>query len=277
MAKRGKSKAAKTSFGVKNKLSIEPVEEIREIMEEVEKGTVTYPKLKFRVAEQMTETAAARETVETLKVEAPAETGVSAETGKIQLIFGSREDAETHTADSEPCGLDDEELLDLDPGDYGEEKYLTIKQLATILQVELSTIRHWEREFAEYLGQAVIKNQRKLFTPRQLEVFTKIKELLKTEQYTIEGAKRRLELDNILSNSLGVEHNFKTTVFIMLSAIMQELQASRQESRELARQVARLQVEKHKVEEQLQEEQNKGLLDFLKTKLNKKNPVGKEA
>ncbi len=316
MSKRSKSKVTKTSFSAKNKVSIEPVEEIREMLEDVKQKTIAYPKLEIRAIEQVAETAAAREMVQRLRVEITAENGMNAEIkegitdrikaeskdqAKAEVIDKVKEQTIVDEADnqamieliaeenaelkekatleeySEPCSLDEEEVLDLDPGDYGEDKYLTIKQLATILQVELSTIRHWEKEFAEFLGQAVLKNQRKRFTQRQLEVFTKIKELLKTEQYTIDGAKRRLELDNILSSSLGVEHNFKTTVFIMLSAIMQELQASRQESRELARQVAKLQVEKHKVEEQLQEEQNKGLLDFLKTKLNKKNPVGKEA
>ncbi|MDA8212572.1 MAG: MerR family transcriptional regulator [Clostridia bacterium] len=307
MSKRSKSKVTKTSFSAKNKVSIEPVEEIREMLEDVKQKTIAYPKLEIRAIEQVAETAAAREMVQRLRVEITAENGMNAEikegiTDRIKEVIDrvkeqpivdeadnqamieliAEENAElkekaTLEEYSEPCSLDEEEVLDLDPGDYGEDKYLTIKQLATILQVELSTIRHWEKEFAEFLGQAVLKNQRKRFTQRQLEVFTKIKELLKTEQYTIDGAKRRLELDNILSSSLGVEHNFKTTVFIMLSAIMQELQASRQESRELARQVAKLQVEKHKVEEQLQEEQNKGLLDFLKTKLNKKNPVDKEA
>lgn len=143
------------------------------------------------------------------------------------------------------------------------EQLLTLKQVATILQVECSTVRHWEKEFAEYMGKAVLINQKKHYTTRQLEVLTKIKELLQTEQYTIKGAKRRLELDNVLAASLGVEHNFKTTVFIMFSAIMQELQAARQESRELAREVARLREEKNRVEEQLAEAENRGLLDYL--------------
>lgn len=145
----------------------------------------------------------------------------------------------------------------------GEEQLLTLKQVATILQVEGSTVRHWEKEFAEYMGRPVILNQKKHYTTKQLEVLTKIKELLQTEQYTIKGAKRRLELDNVLAASLGVEHNFKTTVFIMFSAILQELQAARQESRELAREVARLREEKNRVEEQLAEAENRGLLDYL--------------
>lgn len=287
MAKRSKSKTTKV-FSMKNKGSIEPVEEIKELMDTVNNQLPDYAKLKTQEEVQNGETAAASETVQELVVEAATVSGIMAEaaivsgimadTAPMGILTETEQQNET-VANGEIAGsgINEVELPDREPEDFEEDKYLTIKQLAIILQVELSTVRHWEKEFAEYLGQAVLKNQRKLFTARQLEIFTKIKDLLKTEQYTIEGAKRRLELDNILSNSLGVEHNFKTTVFIMLSAIMQELQSSRQESRELARQVAKLQLEKNQVEEKLEEEQNKGLLDFLKTKLNKRNPVGKEA
>ncbi|MFZ3172160.1 MAG: MerR family transcriptional regulator [Carboxydocellales bacterium] len=299
MAKRSKSKTAKI-FSVKNKVSIEPVDEIKEIMEEINRKTPAYPKLKIQTVDKITtrETSGLAEVENSslkkhtvgldkmegasteqstdlpAKIECDTTEQVSTDQISIDYVQIDHVPIERESVDLD---YSEQEKAEQDSEHCGGEKYLTIKQLASILQVELSTIRHWEKEFAEYLGQAVLKNQRKLFTTWQLEVFSKIKDLLKTEQYTIEGAKRRLELDNILTYSLGVEHNFKTTVFIMLSAIMQELQASRQESRELARQVAKLQVEKNQVEEQLQEEQNRGLFDFLKTKLNKRAPVGKEA
>lgn len=162
------------------------------------------------------------------------------------------------------------EVYDPDLEEDKEEKFLTVKQISTILQVEASTVRFWEKEFAEYMGQGVIRGQRKEFNQKQLEILIKIKELLQTEQYTIKGAKRRLELDNILSNSLGVEHNFKTTVIHMFSAIMEELQAARQQSRELTEQVSKLRQEKFNMETQLLEEKNKGLIEFLKAKMQNK-------
>jgi DNA-binding transcriptional MerR regulator len=283
MTKRSKSKTAKI-FSVKNKVSIEPVDEIKEIMEEINRKTPPYPKLKIQTVDKITtrETSGLAEvenvSTETNLNERDTTDQISIDKASIDQVPKEHIQIDHAPIEGESIELDysEQEKAEQD-SENGGEKYLTIKQLASILQVELSTIRHWEKEFAEYLGQAVLKNQRKLFTTWQLEVFSKIKDLLKTEQYTIEGAKRRLELDNILTYSLGVEHNFKTTVFIMLSAIMQELQASRQESRELARQVAKLQVEKNQVEEQLQEEQNRGLFDFLKTKLNMRSPVGKVA
>ncbi|NLO90286.1 MAG: MerR family transcriptional regulator [Clostridia bacterium] len=154
------------------------------------------------------------------------------------------------------------------------EKF-TITQVSEILQVEPSTIRFWEKEFAEYL-KVNCKGKRKRYTEEHLEMFAQIKELLYTEQYTIKGAKRRLELDKALNSALGIEQNFKNTVVFMLSSIMEELQKAREESKKLARQVELLRHEKKNIQEKLLEEQNKSLLEFLKDKIStrKLNEVG---
>ncbi|NPV26180.1 MAG: MerR family transcriptional regulator [Firmicutes bacterium] len=142
---------------------------------------------------------------------------------------------------------------------------LTIQQMSQILQVEPSTLRFWEKEFAEYL-HINTKGKRRRYNQQHLEILTQIKELLQTEQYTIKGAKRRLELDRSLASALGVENNLKTTIFFMFSAIMQELQAAREESRHLARQLELLRNEKTAIEERLAVEQSKSLLEFLRDK-----------
>lgn len=144
---------------------------------------------------------------------------------------------------------------------------LTIQQLSNILQVEVSTLRFWEKEFEEFLNLKNSRGTRKRYGQDQLEVFSKIKELLQSEQYTIKGAKRRLELDKTLTSALGIEQNFKTTVFQMFTAIMEELQNAREESKKLAYEVQLLRTEKEMIEEKLLEEQNKGLFEFLRDKL----------
>lgn len=144
---------------------------------------------------------------------------------------------------------------------------LTIQQVSNILQVEVSTLRFWEKEFEEYLKLHGNKGMRKRYGQDQLEVFSQIKELLQTEQYTIKGAKRRLELERTLASALGVEQNFKTTVFHMFNAIMEELQKTREEGKKLAHEVQLLRLEKEIIQEKLVEEQNKGLFEFLKDKL----------
>jgi DNA-binding transcriptional MerR regulator len=154
------------------------------------------------------------------------------------------------------------------------EKKLTVKEAARILQVEESTVRFWEKEFAEFLLIKADKGQRNRYTQENIEMFTKIRELLHTELYTIKGAKRRLELDRTVGDSLGVDHNFKTTVVFMFSSILTELQEARKEADKLSREVQNLKRAKNEIEEKLWEEQSRGLLGFFRTRLRVKQVEG---
>lgn len=156
------------------------------------------------------------------------------------------------------------------------EPTLTLQQVSEILQIEQSTIRFWEKEFAEFLNIKAKKGQHKRFTQNHLETLSLIKELLYVELYTIKGAKRRLEMDRTLTSVLGIEGNFKTTVLMMFSAIMQELHNYKNESRKLAEQVRELRMQKNVVEEKLMEERNKGLLDFIRDKMQPKKNLNTE-
>lgn len=147
------------------------------------------------------------------------------------------------------------------------ERYLALQQVSEILQVESSTVRFWEKEFADFLDVKGKKGQHKRFSEKHLEIFSQIKELLYTEMYTIKGARRRLEMERTLTSALGIESNFKTTVFFMFSSIMQELQNYREESKKLAEQVRILHEQKNAIEELLSEERNKSLFEFVKTKI----------
>ncbi len=157
------------------------------------------------------------------------------------------------------------------------EKYLTLKQVATILDVEQSTVRFWEKEFCDFIKVAKSKGQHKRFTPEHVELLTKIRDLLQVEQYTIKGAKRRLEMDIALDSALGIDSNFKSTVVFMLSSIMQELQSYRATSQKLTKQLEMLEAEKTQIEERLMEEQSKGFLEFLKTKITTRRVIDGEA
>lgn len=153
---------------------------------------------------------------------------------------------------------------------------LTLQQASDILQVEQSTIRFWEKEFGEFLNIKVKKGQHKRFTQKNLETLCLIKELLYMEMYTIKGAKRRLEMERTLTSALGIENNFKTTVLLMFSAIMQQLQEYRQESRTLSDQVADLRNQKNVIEEQLSEAKNRGLFDFIREKIQTKKSLSEK-
>jgi DNA-binding transcriptional MerR regulator len=115
----------------------------------------------------------------------------------------------------------------VDSSREGSIDKLTIQQVSNILQVEQSTLRFWEKEFADYLRINCPKGQRRRYTQQHLQILAKIKELLQTELYTIKGAKRRLEMDRTVGAS-GLDQDFKTTVYEMFSTILQELKAARE-------------------------------------------------
>ncbi len=154
------------------------------------------------------------------------------------------------------------------------EDRLSLAQVSRILRVEIKTIRNWEKEFDSFLWNENLKVKPEGFDENQLEIFSQIKELLYTEQYTTKGAKRRLELDRTLGCAMGVEHNLKTTVFQMFSAIMEELQQAKEESKKLANEVYHLTELKNSVEIKLYEEQNKNIFEFIKTKLQGNKELG---
>lgn len=144
------------------------------------------------------------------------------------------------------------------------KKKLNVKEVAQILHEEDSTIRFWEKEFAEYLQVKTERGRRERFTPENLEMFTKIHELLHTEMYTIKGAKRRLELDRAVGDSMGIEHNFKTTVLFMFSSILTELQEARKETSRMAEKLRQLEEINNLMEKKLWDAHNKGILKLFR-------------
>lgn len=143
-------------------------------------------------------------------------------------------------------------------------KKLTVQEVAQIIHEEESTVRFWEKEFKDYLQIRVEKGKRERYTAENLEMFTKIHELLHTEMYTIKGAKRRLELDRAVGDSLGVEHNFKTTVLFMFSSILSELQEARKETGRMALKMRKLEETNELMEKELWEAHNRGILKLFR-------------
>lgn len=146
-------------------------------------------------------------------------------------------------------------------------RHSTVQQASRILEVDKETLLSWEKEFAEYLKLELYNGKKRRYNQKQMETLSKIKDLLFIEQYTIKGAKRRMDIDNILLDPLGVDSNFKSTVVFMLSSIMKELQKTQDESKKLAAQVEYLRDEKKQISNKLWEEQNKGIKSFFFKKL----------
>lgn len=78
--------------------------------------------------------------------------------------------------------------------------YYSIGEVADMFNVNTSLIRFWEKEFGIIQPKKNRKGNR-LFTPKDIETFNKIYHLVKTEGYTIEGAKKALKVKSTSSTT----------------------------------------------------------------------------
>lgn len=72
-----------------------------------------------------------------------------------------------------------------------DQLYFSIGELAEMLDVEAHTLRYWEEEF-ELLEPGSTPGGQRRYQRGDIELLLKIKYLLKQEQYTLEGARRKL-------------------------------------------------------------------------------------
>jgi DNA-binding transcriptional MerR regulator len=70
--------------------------------------------------------------------------------------------------------------------------YYSIGEVAALFNVNASLIRFWEKEFSTIQPKKSKKGNR-LFTVKDIENFNKIYHLVKTNGYTLEGAKKALK------------------------------------------------------------------------------------
>lgn len=70
--------------------------------------------------------------------------------------------------------------------------YYTIGEVADMFDVNPSLIRFWEKEF-KLIQLKKNKKGNRLFTPKDIEKFNKIYQLVKVQGFTLEGAKKALK------------------------------------------------------------------------------------
>ncbi len=75
------------------------------------------------------------------------------------------------------------------------EKKYTSTQVSSQLNVPRSTLRYWEKEFAEFISTQETSGKHRRYGPREIEVLKEIQDLLENKQYTIAGAKRRMRIN----------------------------------------------------------------------------------
>ena len=74
-----------------------------------------------------------------------------------------------------------------------EQVFYKLSELSALLGVKTTVLRFWEKEFGAAVKPLQVGPRKKVYHPRDLEVFREIKRLLQEEGYTIAGARRRLE------------------------------------------------------------------------------------
>ncbi|MBN1799121.1 MAG: MerR family transcriptional regulator [Spirochaetales bacterium] len=70
-------------------------------------------------------------------------------------------------------------------------KKYTIGQVSKLLDVKSHVIRYWEKEF-DFLSPAKSVSGRRMYNGRELNLLYRLKYLLYSKRYTIEGAKKSM-------------------------------------------------------------------------------------
>jgi DNA-binding transcriptional MerR regulator len=73
-----------------------------------------------------------------------------------------------------------------------DKVYFRIGEVAEIVGVETHVLRYWESEFPQVRPERTASKQR-LYQRSHLEMFLEIKRLLYEEEYTISGARKKLD------------------------------------------------------------------------------------
>ena len=77
-----------------------------------------------------------------------------------------------------------------------EKLFFKIGEVAEIVQEEQHVLRYWETEFPSLAPNKSGGGQR-LYTQREIDIILRIKQLLYSEGFTIAGAKKKLETEEV--------------------------------------------------------------------------------
>ena len=80
-----------------------------------------------------------------------------------------------------------------------DKKYLSIKEVSERTDVPEYTLRYWEKEFKQLKPQRYSRIRK--YSPLDVELVKKIKDLLYNKRYTISGVKKCLSIDRRKKNS----------------------------------------------------------------------------
>lgn len=110
--------------------------------------------------------------------------------------------------------------------DFGLKKlYYSISEVSRLTGLEQYILRYWETEF-EQLKPGKNRAGNRIYTNKDIKLILQIKQLLREEKYTIEGAKKILEdlnFENVVSAPEKVEEE-KTKVVPQQKSVKKDLE-----------------------------------------------------
>jgi DNA-binding transcriptional MerR regulator len=83
------------------------------------------------------------------------------------------------------------------PSDLPPKLYFRIGEVADLVGVEPHVLRYWEREFRSIRPTKSTKGQR-VYSRRDVENLSRVRELLYAEGFTIAGARKKLQETDVL-------------------------------------------------------------------------------
>ncbi len=98
--------------------------------------------------------------------------------------------------------------------------YYTIGEVCNLLDLKAHVLRYWEKEFPQVHPKKRFGRNRK-YNPEDIEILKKIKYMLYTQRYTIEGVKKKLK--EIPKEKQQVELDFTVNKEEAKENIVQEL------------------------------------------------------
>mgnify|MGYP002510595670 FL=1 len=105
--------------------------------------------------------------------------------------------------------------------------YYGISEVAELLDVEQSTLRYWEKEFAEFAELCPVRHnsKRRKYTPEVITNIKHLQHLLHSKGLTIEGAKKYLRdsKQGLKASNKGLSN--ADAAVLKLKAIREELLA----------------------------------------------------
>ncbi len=86
-----------------------------------------------------------------------------------------------------------------------EKIYFSIGEVSEMFQVNASLLRFWEKEFPQLQPRKNTRGNR-MYSKKDIELFTQIHQLVREKGYTLEGAKNALKRkDDAISKLVVVE------------------------------------------------------------------------